>query len=334
MNLLKQPIKIKNIEISNRIIMPPMATSKSEDGYVNQNLQDYYNEKTIGGYIGLVITEHAYISLDGKAKDGQISVSRESDIEGLKEIVDIIHINGSKVIAQINHAGSSTDKKITGSNPFSASPVKNISATGNPNIIPQEMSKVDIKRTIQYFAEAARRVKEAGFDGVEIHSAHGYLLNQFFSPISNKRTDEYGQSLAGRIKIHLEIIAEIRKVVGENYLIALRLGGCDYMEGGSTLNDGLATAKAFEKAGVDLLDISGGFCGYMREDNKNPGYFSELSELIKREVSIPVIVTGGIREGKQAENLLNENKADLIGVGRAILKDSEWAKKVILSNTL
>lgn len=331
MNPLKQPIRIKNVDISNRIVMPPMATAKSENGYVNQSLLDYYDEKTKGGYIGLVITEHAYVSLDGKAKEGQLSVSRDEDIEGLKKVVDTIHKNGSKVIAQINHAGSSTDKKVTGFDPISASPIKNIGATGNPNIIPHEMTKSDIKRVIQSFVESARRVKEAGFDGVEIHSAHAYLLNQFFSPLTNKRTDEYGTTLDGRVRIHLEIVREIRKVVGKDYIIALRLGACDYIEGGNSLADGIAAAEALEKAGVDLLDISGGLCGIMNPNNREAGYFSELSESIKRKISIPVILTGGVTDGQQAEKLLSEKKADFIGVGRELLKDSNWAKKVISS---
>lgn len=329
MNLIKQPIKIKNIVINNRIVLPPMATSKSESGLVNQELLDYYDEKSQGGHIGLIITEHAYISQEGKAKGGQVSISKDEDIEGLAQIVKIIHKNGAKVIAQINHAGSSTGMAITGYDSISASAVANSGATGKPDIIPIEMSKEEIERVVNCFGESARRAKEAGFDGVEIHSAHAYLLNQFFSPLSNKRTDEYGGTLEGRIKIHLEVIQKIREIVGEDYLVALRLGACDYREGGSTLEDGVTASKVFEKAGVDLLDISGGFCGINRPDHNEYGYFAELTEAIKREVSIPVILTGGITEGEQVEELLRDEKADLIGVGRAVLKDSQWAKKVM-----
>lgn len=329
MKLLMQPIKVKNIEIRNRIIMPPMATSKSDDGQVNQKLVDYYDEKSKGGYIGLIITEHAYISKDGMANNGQVSISNDSNIEGLKRITEVIHKNDSKVIAQINHAGSSANPEVTGHEIISASAVINNGYTAKTGIIPHEMNKDDIKRVVNCFAEAAKRTKEASFDGVEIHSAHAYLLNQFFSPITNKRIDEYGGSLENRIRIHLEVIKEVRKAVGEDYLVALRLGACDYMEGGSSLADAIAAAKEFEKAGVDLLDISGGLCGIIRPGHKEAGYFGELSEAIKKAVSIPIILTGGITEGVHAERLLEEEKADLIGVGRAILKDSQWAKKVI-----
>lgn len=332
MELLKQPIKIKNVEIKNRLVMPPMATSKTGNGQVTQELVDYYDEKSKGGHIGLIITEHAYVTKDGMANIGQVSISSDKDIEGLKRITETIHKNGSKVIAQISHAGSSAIPKVTGSEIISASPIANTGATGKTGIIPREMSLEDIQRVVRSFADAAKRAKESGFDGVEIHSAHAYLLNQFFSPLTNKRTDNYGGTLDNRIRIHLEIIKEVRKAVGEDYLVALRLGACDYMDGGNTVEAGVAASKSFEKAGVDLLDISGGFCGIIRPNHNKPGYFGELTEAIKKEVSIPIILTGGITEGEHAEKLLEEEKADLIGVGRAILKDSNWAKKVMEVN--
>lgn len=329
MSLLLQPIQIKNIQIKNRIIMPPMATSKSKDGSITEDLINYYDDKSKGGYIGLIITEHAYISPEGKAGVGQTSVSKDSDIEGLKKIVEVIHKNGSKVFAQINHAGSSTEFKIIGSNPISASSVSNPGATAKPGVIPTEMTKNDIKNAVIKFGEAAKRVKEAGFDGVEIHSAHGYLLSQFFSPITNKRDDEYGGTLENRIRIHLEIIDEIRKKVGEDYIVALRLGAADYMENGTTLSDSIFAAQAFEKQGIDLLDISGGLCGYINPKSKEPGHFQELTKALKKNISIPIVLTGGIQTPMQAENLLNSNNSDFVGIGRAILKDSDWAKKAL-----
>ena len=327
MNLLKQPLKIKNIELKNRLVMPPMATEHSEDGEVTQGLLDYYDEKTKGGYIGLVITEHAYISQDGKASKGQLSISRDSDIEGLRKLVEIIHNNGSKVIAQMNHAGSATKPEISGCESMSASAVVSPRFTGEAYGVPREMTMEDSDQVVQAFGDAARRAKAAGFDGVEIHSAHGYLLNQFYSPISNKRTDAYGGCVENRVKIHLEIIRAVRAVVGDDYVVALRLGACDYMEGGSTVEDGARAAGLFEAAGIDLLDISGGFNGYRRNDLKEPGYFSDASMAVKQKISIPVILTGGVKDADAAGKLLEEGKADLIGVGRAIYKDSEWAEK-------
>ena len=228
---------------------------------------------------------------------------------------------------QINHAGSATDNKITGVDIVGPSAVPN-PRTGN---LPRELTEKEINEVIESFKDAALRVKNAGFDGVEIHSAHGYLLNQFFSPLSNKRIDQYGGDVLGRIKIHLEIIKAVRNAVGDSYPILLRLGASDYMEGGSTIEDSKIAALAFEKAGVDILDISGGFCGYTVPGSKVQGYFSSLTEGIKEVVSIPVILTGGITEAQAAEKLLLEGKADLIGVGRAIYKDSKWAQDAIES---
>ena len=333
MKFLNKSIKVNQMVLNNRLVMPPMATAKSgEDGKVTEELCDYYNEKSNGGYIGLIITEHSYISPEGRASSGQLSISDDSDIEGLTKIVETIHKNGTKVMAQMNHAGAVArpENKVTTNLGVSAIQLPNPKAEFNT---PIEMSVTDIKKIINDFTNSAIRAKKAGYDGVEIHSAHGYLLNQFFSPLSNKRQDEYnGNTLDGRIKIHLDIIKSIRNAVGKEYPIALRLGACDYIEGGITIEDSIYAAKKFEEAGVDLLDISGGFHYYSNPDSTKEGYFSELTMAIKNEVNIPVILTGGVVTAIAADNLLKENKADLIGVGRAILKDSNWAKNAFKEN--
>ena len=202
-------------------------------------------------------------------------------------------------------------------------------SAGKLGIVPHAMTKAEIKVIINDFAEAALRTKLAGFDGVQLHSAHAYLLNQFYSPLSNKRKDEYGGSLNNRILIHQEIIKAVRAKVGTDYVIAMRLGASDYIEGGSSIADGVKSACVFAELGLDLLDISGGFGGFKRDGNEEPGYFSDATLAIKKAVTIPVILTGGINDKTSAEKLLQENKADLIGIGRALLKDSDWAKKVI-----
>lgn len=330
MSLLNTPIRIGNLELKNRLVMPPMATSlASEKGEITQQICDYYNEKSAGGYIGLVITEHSYVSEEGKVRKEQPSIAKDEDVAGLHRLTDTIHKNGSKVMAQINHAGGAANPQITGSPSYSASAVK---VPKFPEV-PVAMTLQDIEKVIHDFAAAAVRAKEAGFDGVEIHSAHGYLLNQFFSPLTNKRTDAYGaDTIENRLRLHTEIIRAVRSAVGPEYPVALRLGACDYQEGGSTIEDGVQAAKLLEQTGIDLLDVSGGLCGYVRPGASEQGYFQELTEAIKKVVSIPVILTGGITEGSAAETLLENHKADLIGVGRAILKDSSWAKKTILAS--
>jgi len=329
MSYLLKPLENCKLTLNNRLVMPPMATSKSEeDGKISKEILDYYDEKSQGGYISLIIIEHSFITQKGKASARQMSVADDSKLEELKKLASIIHKNGSKAVMQMNHAGSAASENVTGFDPVGPSSIAN-PCTSN---IPKELTIKEIKDIILEFKSAARRVKEAGFDGVEIHSAHGYLLNQFFSPLTNKRTDEYGGDLLGRIKIHLDIIKEVRDVVGNDFPILLRLGASDYMEGGITIEDSKIAAMAFEKAGVDILDISGGFCRYIIPGNTSQGYFSPLTQAIKEVLSIPVLLTGGITEVSAAEKLLSSGKADLIGVARAIYKDSKWAQNAINSN--
>ena len=328
MENINKSIKINTLELKNRLVFPPMATSKSDDGWVNDQLVAYYDEKSRGGHIGLIITEHAYISMDGKASENQISISRDEDILGLSKIVDAVHKNGSKIFAQINHAGNAATKDVTGCDVVSASALE-MEVMVRKRELSKEFTKEDLKKLVENFVNAGIRAKKAGYDGVEIHSAHFYLLNQFYSPLSNKRTDEYGGKLENRIRIHLEIIKAMRNALGEEYPIALRLGACDYTDGGNNLEDAVYAAKAFEAAGIDLLDISGSFYGYTNPLTKDEGYFKEASQAIKSHVSIPVILTGGIRSLETAENLLGDGYSDMVGIGRPIFKDSNWIEKNI-----
>ncbi|MFQ6860840.1 MAG: NADH:flavin oxidoreductase [Beduini sp.] len=326
MSRLNTSVRIKSLILKNRLVMPPMATSKADHGEINQAHLDYYKEKSLGGYLGLIITEHSYISDEGKASLHQVSLSKEEDVEGYRKLVRVIHENDTPVFAQINHAGSRTISETK----LSASAVHH-PRDKKDDPLPKEMSESDIEKVIKDFVNAAILAKKSGFDGVEIHSAHGYLLNQFYSPITNKRTDQYGGNLISRIRLHLEIIAAVRRAVGDDYPIALRLGACDYLEGGSDISDALEACIAFEKAGVDLLDISGGLNGYIRPNRNEEGYFGDVTSLIKENVSIPVLLTGGVKTASGAESLLEENSADLIGVGRALFQDSLWAKHCIES---
>ncbi|HBE79955.1 MAG TPA: NADH oxidase [Firmicutes bacterium] len=336
MALLLKSLQVRSLSLTNRLVMPPMATAKAKlDGKVSQEILDYYGEKSKGGYIGLIIIEHSFICQQGKAGKGQLSIADDSMVADLKNLAEVIHKNGSKCVMQINHAGGAAEKEVTGTLSVGPSTVANprqFRGESHLTDFPQELTRQEIMKIITEFQNAARRVKEAGFDGVEIHAAHGYLLNQFFSPLTNKRTDEYGGTLINRIRIHLEIIKAVREVVGRDFPILLRLGAEDYLEGGASIEDSMIAAWEFEKAGVDMLDISGGLLGFGIPGVAGvQGYFALLTEAIKKKVSIPVILTGGITQVDVADQLLADGKADLIGVGRAILADSEWAKHAVES---
>jgi len=327
MSKLLEPLTTGTLKLHNRLVMPPMATAKGgANGEMTDALVDYYAEKSAGGALGLVITEHCYITMQGRNRIGQPSIADDDTIEGWKRLVDVLHGNGSKAVMQINHSGGATTREATGLETVAPS---GITSPVGPGETPRPLTTAEITTIVEGFAAAARRVRAAGFDGVEIHAAHGYLLNQFFSPLTNKRSDEYGGDTRGRIRMHLEVIAAVRAAVGDDFPVLLRLGAVDYLEGGSRIEDATLAAAEFERAGVDMLDITGGITGFMRPDHDEPGYFSDVTEAIKGVVSVPVILTGGVTEPSQAEQLLADGKADLIGVGRAILKDSGWAQRAV-----
>lgn len=326
MTRLHEPLAFGVVSLENRLVMPPMATQKAgEDGSITDAILDYYDEKSRGG-MGLVIIEHSYIAPEGRLRDVQPSAAGDAAIPGLRRLAETIHSNGPKAVLQLNHSGAACSSDVIGQTPLAPSAV----ALKPDSEIPRAMTEDEIAGVVRAFASAARRAKDAGFDGVEIHSAHMYLLNQFYSPLMNKRDDRYGGELENRIRIHLEAIHAVREAVGRDYPIYIRLGACDYREGGSTIEDAVDACGAFEAAGVDAIDISGGAIGYGRPEGRPEyGYYGEVTRAVKGVVSVPVILTGGITEPSQAQRLLEDGMADLIGVGRAILKDSGWADRAL-----
>ena len=320
--MIRKEFRIGKMDIKNRLIMPPMATYKAyENGAPSEETIGYYQRMTEGGYIGLVIVEHTCVCEQGKAGKGQLGIYEEGTLDSFRHLTAAVHENGSKIALQLSHAGSYTSGEITGCGTIAASAIVN-----HPTFedVPKEMTKDDIAQVRDCFAVAALRAKECGFDAVEIHSAHSYLLNQFYSPLTNKRMDEYGsQSLENRLRFHREIIASIREKTGADYPLLLRLGGCDYQEGGSTIADAAEAGKLLQEWGVDALDISGGMCRFIRKDRTEPGYFRDMSIAVKKKVNIPVILTGGVKSVRDAEELLQLGAADCIGIGRALAADRE-----------
>lgn len=322
---LRSELNVKNLHLRNRLVLPPMASETSEgDGLVTERLLRYYAEKAAGGCLGLVITEHCYIMPEGKASPGQISVASDETVSGLRQLTDTLHGCGVPCVCQINHAGGRAKQSVTGLPSAAPSAVW---ADGT-RFADRELTKADIQTVVAAFAAAAKRAMDAGYDGVEIHSAHSYLLNQFYSPLSNRRGDAYGGTLANRLRIHFEVLEAVRAAVGADTPVFLRLGSIDDRPGGSELADAVEASRLLAEAGTDVLDISGGFCGFvLRGREQEQGYFSFVSEAIREAVAVPVILTGGITSPLAADRLLREGKADLIGVGRAVLMDSRWPEK-------
>ena len=325
--MIKQPLKIKNVTVNNRIAMPPMASEKSSDGRVIPEHHTYYTKRCGKGHIGLVITEHMYIMPQAQATPGQIYIGDDESVAGLRGLTAAIHGGGAKCFAQINHAGFKAPESLTGCEPAAPSALEQRLKNGDV-VLPRELGAGEMAEIKSAFAAAAARAKAAGFDGVEIHGAHGYLLCQFYSPLCNKRRDAYGGSLENRVRFHLEVIAAVREAVGEDYPVAIRMGGCDYTEGGSTIADCVEACKLFEKAGIDLIDLSGGMCSYQPAGKEAP-YFEDMARAVKAAVSVPVLLTGGIVDAGTARRLLEEKACDLVGIGRALLRDPDWAENQV-----
>lgn len=311
------PIRIGQLEIPNRLVMPPMQTNKTDRGHVTAELVQYYRDRAVYSCPGIIITEHSCIAESGRAAEGQLSIASDAYIEEHRQLTDAIHAGGSKAFVQLNHAGSNGIGESVSASPVTI-PAKKLTRR------PRELTADEIPEIEAQFAAAAARAVQAGYDGVEIHCAHGYLLNQFYSPMTNKRKDAYGGSLENRLRFTLETAARVREAVGPSVPIAVRLGGADYLPGGSKEEDAAEGAVLLEAAGVDLIDLSGGMCFFFRPGHLEAGYFSSMSEKVKARVSVPVLLTGGVQHIADAEKLLDSGKADLIGVGRALLKDAHW----------
>lgn len=324
MKELHRPIRIGKLELRNRVVMPPMATAKSsETGMVTDEVIEWYKERAKNDRIGLIITEHSYVSRQGIARENQLSIASDDCIEGLRRLTDTIHSYGTMTIAQLNHAGAVAATQLTGLAAVAPSSVYP-PGRANSNEMPLQFTEEGIRQLTSDFAKAAARAKAAGYDGVEIHSAHGYLYNQFYSPLTNHRTDSYGGTLQNRMRALMEAVQAVRSAVGNDYPISVRLGGCDYMEGGSSIADSVEAAKMLAGAGIDLLSVTGGLCRYIREGHTEPGYFQDMSIDIKKQVKVPVLLTGGIKTVDEAEELIMSQAADLIGIGRELMRNPNW----------
>jgi 2,4-dienoyl-CoA reductase-like NADH-dependent reductase (Old Yellow Enzyme family)/thioredoxin reductase len=330
---LFSPFRIGNLELKNRIVMPPMATNfAGEDGSVNDRHIAYYVRRIKGG-VGYITFEHTGVLKQGRAFPNMALIDSDQHIPRFKRLVEAIHREGGKIVIQINHAGRQTSSSITGS------PIVAPSAIPCPvrKEMPKELSHEEIQKIIEAFREAARRAKEAEADGVEIHMAHGYLINQFLSPFSNQRTDDYGGDPDRRMRMAIEVLRTVRNQVGSDFLVLCRLSADEYVEGGLKLEDTKEIAKALERNGADALHISAcvAASGYLNHPPyyAEEGIFVHLAQGIKSVVSIPIIAVGRIRTPELANQILEEKKADLISMGRALIADPDLPLKALEGRT-
>jgi 2,4-dienoyl-CoA reductase-like NADH-dependent reductase (Old Yellow Enzyme family) len=315
---LLDPLEVKGLTFRNRIVMPPMQTGRATvKGAVTDRLVNFYVRRSTA--LGLLIVEHCYVSSSGKLSPKQLGIYDDELIGGLERLSGRIHAAGTPVVVQITHAGGVANREVIGAEP--AGP----SATGKT----RELTRSEIEALVEDFAVAAERAIKAGFDGVELHGAHGFLLNQFFSPLVNKRGDEYGGSLENRMRFPLMVVEEVRKRV-KGRLLLYRLGADDLAPNGTQIESSVAFAVKLEQLGVDVVDVSGGLCGSEPKQLRNvKGYFVPQAYEIKKAVRAPVIGVGGITEAEYADMLVRDGKVDLVAVGRAFWKDPKWAEKAV-----
>ena len=325
---LLSPIKIGETTVKNRIFMPPLSTNLADKGYVTDELVEHYKARAKGG-VGLFVTEVVTVEPTYCYLPGDMCIYDDSFIPGWKKLADGVHEYGAKILPQLFHPAHmafplpGTPRLIAPSNvgPYYAKEA------------PRAVTKEELKVIIRQFGEAAKRAQIAGADGVEIHAAHAHgLLGGFLSPLYNKRTDEYGGDIDHRLRLTLEVIEEVRRVCGKNFIIDVRISGSEYTDGGLNLNDMIYVAKQLEKAGVDFLHVSGGTTIARGSSIPAPGTpmgsHAATAAEIKKYVSIPVATVGRITEPWIAEELIANGKADICMIGRANLCDPEFANKV------
>jgi 2,4-dienoyl-CoA reductase-like NADH-dependent reductase (Old Yellow Enzyme family)/thioredoxin reductase len=323
---LLEPFKIGRMHLKNRFVMAPMGTKHaSKEGYVNSSIKDYFEARAQGG-AGLIIVEATLVHPRGRGFENLLEITDDKFIPGLTELAGVIHKHGAKAALQLQHCGRLAKSRMMGMQPVAPSP---IAAAGGE--LPKELTPEEIEEIIGSFARAAQRAKKAGFDALEIHGAHGYLIDQFLSPSSNKRKDFYGGDLPNRARFLIEIIKAVKGAVEDGCPVWCRINGTEYgVREGTTLEQVKETARLAEKAGADAIHVS----AYGPEAPQNlvfpgpvSGVLAHLGQGIKEAVTVPVILVGRITP-EAGERILAEGKADLVSLGKALLADAEIPNKV------
>jgi 2,4-dienoyl-CoA reductase (NADPH2) len=320
------PINIGRLEVHNRIVMPALHLCYTPQGFVTDRLVEFYAERAAGG-VGLIVAGGCPVDEFG-GEPAMIGISRDEFLPGLSRLTGTVQAYGVPIAAQLYHAGRYSLSTEIGRQPLAPSPV----ASPLTRETPREMDKEDIARTVQSFAEAGRRARQAGFDAVEISASAGYLISQFFSPLTNLRQDEYGGDFESRARFAREILSAVRQAVGADYPIVIRIAGNDFVAGGNTNEEARVLARELEKAGADAIDVTGGW-----HETRVPqitmavprGAYSYLAGGVKQAVGIPVISSNRYSDPVLAERMLRQGVADLIAMGRPLIADPNLPRKAM-----
>ncbi|MCF8069869.1 MAG: NADH:flavin oxidoreductase [Desulfobacterales bacterium] len=287
------------------------------DGKVTPALIKMMTDLADGG-VGLIMSGHTYVRPEGQATPWQLAIHKDDYIDGLREMTDAVHNCGGKIVMQLAHAGAEAPEKLTGQSPLVVSDFEGLS--DKPR---REITKGDISELVKAFADASKRAQTAGFDGVQLHAAHGYLLSQFLSPNYNKREDEYGGTIENRSRIYLETYRAIRKAVGIEYPVMIKINGQDYEENGLSLEDSLFVGKMLADEGLDAIELSGGVgditCKKGINKIEKEAYFKDDMATFKKEINIPLILVGGVRSFEVADKLVTNGITDYISMCRPFI---------------
>lgn len=316
MSALFEPYRIKNLDIRNRVVMAPMCQYSAEDGIPNEWHFTHYTSRAVGG-TGLIMVEMTNVEERGRITDQCLGIWSDGHVPHYKRVVDACHRQGAKIGIQLGHAGrKARDTEV----PVSSSPIP----FDDESKTPHELTTDEVDEMVDAYKWGAVRAVEAGFDTIEIHGAHGYLIHQFQSPLTNKREDEYGKdlSLFGR-----RVIEAVKSVMPEGMPLILRISAVEFAEGGYDLDYGIDIAKQYKEAGVDMIDVSAGGEGIPSKERfpgNYPGYLVPYARSIKEEADIPVIAVGLLEDVNVAEHIIASGDADLAAIGRGLLRDPYW----------
>lgn len=319
MSRLAEPIRIKSLELKNRIVMPPMCqySVEKKDGVPTDWHFVHYVSRAVGG-TGLIIIEMTNVSPEGRITDNCLGLWSDDAVPAFQRIIDEVHRHGAKVAIQIAHAGRKAQDAPV--------PVAPTNQPYNESFrTPHALTTEEADAMVLKFRDASVRALKAGVDAIELHGAHGYLIHQFHSPLINKRDDEYGRDLA---LFGERIVREVRAVMPEDMPLIMRISAMEYAEGGYDLDHSLAIAKRYKAAGVDVFHVSAGgeaSASPARFPNIGPGYMVPLADAFRKELDVPVIAVGLLDDAKKAEEVLANGSADLVAVGRGMLRDPYWA---------
>lgn len=330
MNTLFDETTIGNLTLKNRFVRSATWEGlATPEGEVTPALIDAMT-RLAQGEVGLIISGHSYVQAVGQAGPWQLGLYSDDFIDGLTELTTAVHAAGGKIIAQLAHAGNFAAEQLTGQVPVVASALEGLTEGAR-----RELTVKDLNDLTVDYAAAARRAKAAGFDGIQLHSAHGYLLSQFLSPIFNRRRDEYGGPIENRCRLHLAVVRAMRAEVGADQPILMKINGQDYAEGGLELTDSVACAKMLAEAGLDAIEISGGLLtnrklSPSRAGIRNPdkeAYFREDARAFKAALSIPVILVGGMRSFEVADKMVTEGVADYVSMSRPLIREPDLIRR-------